>query len=206
MVDHLVYAVPDLQAGAEAIAARLAAAPSPGGSHASWGTANVLLGLGGRRYLEVVAPDPDQPPPGGPRPFGLDGVVAPALAAWCVEPPDLDAAVAAVRTTGHDITDPIEMSRRTPGGGLLTWRLALPANPEPPAEVVPFLIDWGSTPHPGLSAPSTVTLTGLSAEHPDPSSVRRVIDALGLELAIAEGPAPALIAVFDTEVGRVELR
>lgn len=205
-MDHLVYAVPDLQAGSEAITARLAATPSPGGSHGSWGTSNVLLGLGGRRYLEVVAPDPDLPPPAGARPFGLDGVVTPVLAAWCVEPPDLDAAVAAVREAGHDIDDPVEMSRRTPGGELLTWRLALPANPEPPAEVVPFLIDWGSTPHPGGGAPSSVTLTALTAEHPDPSSVRRVIDALGLDLAIVDGPAPALIAVFETAVGRVELR
>lgn len=206
MIDHLVYAVPDLQAGAEAVAARLAAAPAPGGSHPSWGTSNVLLGLGGRCYLEVVAPDPDLPPAAGPRPFGLDGVVTPALAAWCVEPPDLDAAVAAVRAAGYDTNDPVELSRRTPGGEVLTWRLALPVSPEPPAEVVPFLIDWGSTPHPGDSAPSSVTLSSLSAEHPDPSSVRRVLDALGLDLAIAEGPAPALVAVFDTDAGRVELR
>jgi hypothetical protein len=206
MVDHLVYAVPDLQAGTEAIEARLAATPSPGGSHESWGTSNVLLGLGGRRYLEVVAPDATLAPPAAPRPFGLDGVVTPALAAWCVEPPDLDAAVAAVRAVGYGISDPMEMSRRTPGGELLTWRLALPVSPEPPAEVVPFLIDWGSTPHPGASAPSTVTLVGLSAEHPDPSSVRPVIEALGIDLTVVDGPAPALVAVFQTEAGRVELR
>jgi len=51
-----------------------------------------------------------------------------------------------------------------------------------------------------------VTLTALTAEHPDPPSVRGIIDALGLDLAIVDGPAPALIAMLETAMGRVELR
>ena len=71
-LDHLVYAVPDLAAGVAAITALLGVAPSPGGPHPGLGTRNFLVSLGESCYLEIIGPDPEQPQPSRPRPFGLD--------------------------------------------------------------------------------------------------------------------------------------
>lgn len=205
MLDHLVYAVPDLIAGIEKVQAMLGAMVSPGGGHERWGTRNALLGVGSRRYLEVVGPDPDAPGHATARPFGIDDLPGPRLATWCVAPPDLDKALESLRRVGYDPGPPIEMSRRTPGGTLLSWRMAMPPGALPAGGVLPFLIDWGTTPHPSESAPSNVTLTRLSAEHPNPRTVRRVLDMLGVDLPIRKRTRPGLIAEFETPNGRVEL-
>lgn len=204
-LDHLVYAVPDLHAGIAAVEARLAAVLLPGGRHAAWGTRNALLGLGGRRYLEVIGPDPDAPPPSRPRPFGIDELTAPRLATWCAAPADLSAAVAALREVGIDLGDPVEMDRHTPGGDVLVWRLAWADGALPGGGLVPFLIDWGSTPHPSASAGSSVSLAGLTAEHPNPAAVRPALAALGSDLTVVRGSEPRLRAVLDTPSGRIEL-
>src|SRR5258705_11727919 len=87
MIDHLVYASADLRSASASIAELVGVAPTPGGRHVGHGTHNELLSLGGATYLEVIGPDPDQLPPDGPRPFGIDDLRTPALVAWCVRPP-----------------------------------------------------------------------------------------------------------------------
>jgi hypothetical protein len=88
---------------------------------------------------------------------------------------------------------------------MLFWRLTYP-RVRLEAGLVPFLIDWGQGPHPAESAPRGVQLLGLRAERPDPESIRGQLLALELELDVAAGAAPALIASLDTRRGRVELR
>lgn len=97
------------------------------------------------------------------------------------------------------------MSRRRPDGVLLEWRLSRDA-PDPARLVVPFLIDWGSAPHPADTAPAGVTLVELRAEHPDPDAVRAELEALGAVIPVDAGTEPALAATLDTPNGRVVLR
>jgi hypothetical protein len=78
-MDHLVLATPDLAATVAWFATSTGVAPSRGGQHLGLGSANYLVGLGGRRYLEVVGPDPDQSAPAGARPFGFDLLSAASL-------------------------------------------------------------------------------------------------------------------------------
>jgi hypothetical protein len=91
------------------------------------------------------------------------------------------------------------MTRDAPGGRI-GWRLTLRAEPAGDG-LVPFLIDWGGTPSPALTAAKGCSLLELRAEHPEPAGVRRTLAALGIDLAISRGPAPALRARLSTPNG-----
>ena len=51
---------------------------------------NTLLALGPRTYLEIVAPDPNQPEPAAPRPYGVDGVTRAGLVGWALTRDDIE--------------------------------------------------------------------------------------------------------------------
>jgi hypothetical protein len=85
------------------------------------------------------------------------------------------------------------------------WRFTDPATVACDG-IVPFLIDWGTTPHPSATAPDGGALVSLRAEHPEPSSVERSLLALDLDMAVARRDAPALVATIRTRSGDVELR
>jgi len=61
-----------------------------GGQHLGLGTRNALVALGPESYLEIFAPDPDQPPPPRPRAFGVDTLKAARLVAWFVRGQNLE--------------------------------------------------------------------------------------------------------------------
>jgi hypothetical protein len=200
-LDHLVYAVPDLAAATRDFAATTGLVPAEGGRHLGRGTRNVLVGFGETSYLEIIGPDPDNPAgPGVAMPFGLDALTRPRLVTWAVHPADLEVAAAASAAAGADLGEIWPLSRRTPAGALLEWRLAS-VHPAPLDGVTPFLIDWGATPHPAPALPR-LTLRGLRATHPDPDAVSAVLDALGVRLDVEPGP-PGLAALLDTPRGPV---
>ena len=199
VLDHLVYAVPDLAAGVRDLEARLGARQTPGGSHPGLGTRNSLLRIGDRVYLEVVGPDPEQPaPPGG---LWLTGspVPLPALVTWAARSADLDGLAAG--PGGHLLGPVRSMSRIRPGGERIAWTLTMPGKPLPRQGIIPFFIDWGDTPHPCAELPDQgVRLVRLSGRHPDPEVVRRELDRLGVGLGVAAGRA-GLVAVLETPTG-----
>ncbi|MBO2445743.1 VOC family protein [Actinomadura barringtoniae] len=199
MIDHLVYAAPDLSAAVADIARRTGVDPIPGGPHVGLGTRNHLLGLGGPTYLEIVGPDPDQPAPDAPRPFGVDDLTAPALVAWAVATSDIDAAVARARAAGYEPGPAHDMSRRRPDGRVLQWRLTPLIT-----GLVPFLIDWGDTPHPAAELP-VVPLISFEAVHPEPDAVRADLAALGAELPVRQGGRELLTARLQGREGVVSL-
>lgn len=202
-LDHLVLATPDLAATVAEVARLTGTRPVPGGAHPGQGTANFLLGLGEGAYLEIIGPDPDQADPGRPRPFGIDGLTEARLATWAVRVQGLDEAVAASREAGYDPGEPWGMSRHAPDGANLTWRLTLDKDGRHRG-VVPFLIDWGRSPHPSADLPA-VPLVGLEGVHPHPERVEPHIEALGAKLPLKAANRPALAATVFGETGLVVL-
>ena len=205
-VDHLVYAAPDLEAAVEELEMRLGVRAAAGGRHPAEGTRNFLMALGPAVYLEIVGPDREAPAPSRLRWFGIDGMAEPRLVAWAAREGDLDGAKARAAGAGVTLGPVASGSRVRADGQLLSWRFT---DPRVVVEggVVPFLIDWGRTPHPALSAPRGAILQGLRAEHPEPGRAAGAISALGLDLPAARGREPALIATIQTPRGEVvELR
>ncbi len=205
MLDHVAYGVPDLDAACHELAERLGVGPMPGGQHRGLGTHNAILALGEGAYLEVIAPDPNQPPPSRPRPFGLDALDDPRLVAWAAKAPDIESRVERARSAGYDPGNVIKLGRNLPDGGRLEWRLTFPEELAGDG-LVPFLIDWGSTPHPSITAPQGCTLLSLRGEHTQPELVRPLLQALEVDLEVANGRAPTLVATLQTPNGEIDLR
>ncbi|MDQ1425441.1 MAG: hypothetical protein QOD72_2939 [Acidimicrobiaceae bacterium] len=202
-LDHLVYAVADLTDAVDDLERRLGVRAAPGGRHVGRGTHNALLSLGEARYLEIIAPDPSQPNVTTARPFGVDGSAQPRLAGWAWRVDGIDDAIARARQHGYEPGDAVAMHRVTTEGVRLDWRLTLNATGGGP---VPFLIDWGQTPHPSGAASSGLSLLSLCIEHPDPNTIAAAMTALGADAEVVAGPQPALVATFDGPAGQVELR
>ena len=153
-LDHLVVAAGTLEEGAAWVEARLGVAPVPGGKHATMGTHNRLLGLGAAEYLEVIAIDPDAPPPARPRWFALDSPAmrarlarGPALIHWVVRSDDI---VAAARECPEPL-DILALSR-----GEYRWRIGVPPDGRLPCEGrAPTIIQWEGDKHPARALPDS---------------------------------------------------
>jgi hypothetical protein len=207
LVDHIVYATPDLDLGIQRIEEALGVRASAGGQHPGRGTRNALIALGPGRYLEIIGPDPEQPNPQAPRTFGIDDLKLPRLVAWAARASDLDRQANEARRQGVAVGEVAAGSRKRPDGLLLSWRYTAPqAAMALGGGVVPFWIDWSQTPHPSGTAPAGATLVGLRAEHPEPERIRSVLQKMGIPLPVSAGPRPVLIATIESSRGRVEIR
>ena len=203
-LDHLVLAAPDLAAAVRTFAERTGVEPTRGGSHIGLGTANFLVDLGNGGYLEIIGPDPEQPDPVMPRPFGIDELTEPRLVTWAVRTDDIAALVADARAGGYEPGEPRAMSRRTPDDELLEWQLTAPRFDYADG-LVPFVIDWGDSPHPTTRPIPRITLREFRAVHPDPASVRPALAAMRVDLHIDIGEPAELRAIVDGASGPVPL-
>ncbi|MDA3644151.1 VOC family protein [Saccharopolyspora indica] len=190
LLDHVVIAGPDLADLVNWFAERTGVTAAPGGVHPR-GTANALIaltigGLRGPQYIELIGPDPGSELI--PDVFGIADLDRPRIVTYAIRPDDIDATVARARNNGYDPGDVTDLSRRTPDGDLLEWRLARGDGSRPD---VPFLIDWGHTPHPGLADVPALELLSLQRIEPDPEPTHRAVAAHGLEAS----------AVADTITG-----
>jgi Glyoxalase-like domain len=205
MVDHLVYATPDLNTGIERLETLLDVRASPGGQHPGRGTRNALISLGPRTYIEIIGPDLEQAKPDRARQFGIDDLSEPRLVTWAAKESDLAKHVDEARKHGITLGELGNGSRKRPDGLLLTWRYTDPRTVVADG-IVPFFIDWGRTPHPAESAAPGGRLVSLRAEHPDADRVQTMLGQLGVALPVTRGSKPTLIATIDSSRGRVELR
>ncbi|NLG21228.1 MAG: VOC family protein [Actinomycetales bacterium] len=202
-IDHVILAGPDLTELEQYAEAHLGVRARPGGSHPGMGTRNSLIGLGGQCYLELIAPDPDQPAPAAGRPFGVDGLTGPTVTGWALRVQGIADWVAAARERGTDPGDPRPMSRTRPDGTELAWQLTPPDTALDGA--VPFLIDWGDSPHPSEGL-EVVKLVSFRARHPEAASLSSALEALQaprgpIQVRVGEPPRlSVVIATPDEEV------
>ena len=200
LLDHVVIAGPDLAALVAWFADRTGVEAEPGGVHPT-GTANALVaftvdGVRGPRYLELIGPDPARVDRAVPTRFGIAELTAPRVVTYAVHPAGIADVAARARDAGEDPGPVADLSRRTPAGALLEWRLTHPRGARPD---VPFLIDWGSTPDPGTTIRPAIELVAFTQTATDAARTERARSALGL--------APGSLAALSSgETDRYRLR
>ncbi len=197
-IDHLLIGAPDLASGVAWVADQFGVTPTPGGRHPGLGTHNALTGLGGARYLEVIAPDPEGTGL-APHFAWLAACSTPRFATWAAVAEDLAPIAAALDAAGLRHSGITAGSRRRVDGSLLEWWTLFPVETE--GGLVPFFIRWKDpSQHPALFLPHSLRLEALSFAHPDPERLAKVLATVGLEERIGEGASPRLLATIRGSV------
>jgi catechol 2,3-dioxygenase-like lactoylglutathione lyase family enzyme len=207
VIDHILYATPDLQASVEDLNRRFGVRLSPGGRLPSLGTRNYLADLGGRTYFEVLGPDLDLPDPVNERPLGIDRLTGPRLSTWAARVTDLDEAVRTATAHGCRYDPVVAMSRDRGDGVHLAWRAAALADGQTFGGVIPFLIQWESDAYAAELSTKGVRLVSLSVSHPEAATVRAHLAVLGLAdcVTVRQAAEPSLRVLLKTPAGEVTL-
>jgi hypothetical protein len=167
------------------------------------GTHNLLLRLGEAMFLEVIAVNPNAQSPSRPRWFQLDqpwSACESRLACWVARTDDIHAVLAGVR---EPLGTAEPMFR-----GASRWLISILEDGRLPlGGVAPALIEWQTHPHPAAGLQDMgCRLVTLELLHPDPETVRAVLDDIKLVapevvLSVRQAGAPGLVAHIDTPHG-----
>lgn len=211
--DHVVVAARTLDEGVAWCEAMLGIAPAAGGRHALMGTHNRVFSMATpacpRAYFEIIAIDPQAPPPGRIRWYDLDDAAlqaalarGPQLVHWVLGCDDIEDRCRRLADAGIDRGRVLDVERATPEGPL-AWRISVRDDgARLAAGALPTLIQWGAR-HPVDSLPpSGVTFESLRVAAL-PAAAASICAAPCVDV-VDEGPA--LTATLHTPRGRIELR
>lgn len=202
-VDHLMWGAADLAEGVAEIRRLFDADPVPGGAHPGLGTCNALLGLADGRYLEIIAPDPNQPNAGGFA-AALADLAHPALITWALRSRDLPGVARQLAGEGIETRGPVATRRTTPDGVELAWELLFPRGYDL-GTLMPFFIDWGDGGHPADDLQPAGTLEAITVESPHATALRRLLGNVDVPLVVRDAGEPAFHAIIVTAQGDIVL-
>ena len=207
-VDHLVVAARTLDDGVAWCETTLGVTPGPGGKHPLMGTHNRVFAIASpafpKSYFEIIAIDPQAPPPPRKRWFDLDDAAlqrtlqdGPQLVHWALRCDDIEARCARLRAAGIERGEVLAASR-----GPLSWRISVrPDGARLAGGALPTLIQWDSA-HPGDAMPASgVELRGLDCA-PLPAAAWRECAVPGVRVV----PGASLAAHLFTPRGELTLR
>src|SRR5712671_5963938 len=99
MLDHILLGCNDIQRGIAFVEQHTGVRAAFGGVHPGRGTQNALLSLGIRRYLEIIAPDPQQNASAELASM-LKKLTEPRLVGWAAHPGDIQVLAADLAKAG----------------------------------------------------------------------------------------------------------
>jgi len=215
-IDHLVVAAHTLEQGVQWCKATLGVTPRAGGEHPLMGTHNRLLPIATdqypRAYLEIIAIDPEAPPPGRRRWFDLDDPALqhavqqqPRLVHFVASTGDAAASLKALRQLGIE-RGPLVHADRPTTEGMLRWQISVRRDGQRLFYGgLPTLIQWNDA-HPADAMPdSGLALQSLRVSHPRLPDLQAAHGAIGLQGVGAEQGPPNLVATLATPKGLVVL-
>lgn len=201
-IDHVLLGVSDLDHGIAWVEQRTGVRAAVGGVHPGRGTRNALLSLGPRCYLEIIAPDPQQPllPPAQP----LAALHEPRLYNWAIHTEDIEAAAKRAVAAGFAIEGVAGGSRTRPDGKVLRWKTCRLKDDR--GGMLPFFIQWdrGSV-HPSEDAPGGCNLLRFWSQAPSVREMDGQYQGLGVDISVVHAEKPALQATIKTPKGQVEV-
>jgi hypothetical protein len=207
-IDHVIYAVDDLDSAGATLFDREGLASVQGGRHAGWGTANRIVPLG-ETYLELIAVVDVEEAEGSQFGRAVRRALTEdhSLVGWVVATDDIDAVAKRLDLEVE------EKSREAADGSTLSWRVA-GLERATKTGALPFFVQWEvpSEQHPGAANvrhdadPRGIAWVEVCADEPDEVRDWLGDDANDLAVRITGGD-PGLAAVaIDTDGGEIVLR
>ena len=203
-LDHILQGVPNVDAAVDDFERVTGVRPVPGGEHPAFGTSNALVSFSDGTYFEIIGPGPGVEGNNLGGPFAL--LDDRRLIAFALASSDLDVVADRVRAAGFEAQGPIQGARTTPDGENLEWQMLVVGGHDF-GDFVPFLIDWGDSPHPATTAPTGLSVERFEVRHPEADVLGQIYrDLLGAEVETVEADHSMLDLVMDTPKGRVAFR
>jgi hypothetical protein len=202
-LDHILWAAPDLSEGEKIIADLTGVAPARGGSHPGLGTRNSLMGLDLGSYLEIISPDPAQDLKGN-RGGRIAALPRAGVMTFAIATDEIESLAAAAQREGLTVQGPVAMHRARPDGVRLDWTI-LYLEDSRFGEAIPFVIDWGASPHPSESVPAGCQLREFVVLHPEAEALARIYAALEIPVPVKRAPYPGFIAELSAANGDIVL-
>ena len=205
-IDHIVYAVSDLESGIAELQQKLGVKAQIGGRHSTQGTKNALINLDKDCYLELLCIDEENSQIQPPRWMGIDLYTKSQITRWALKSSQIEQGAAILKSYHPDMGKLFGGSRNVADGSVLKWNMCLPlAAPE--VEIAPFLVDWSQSEiHPSKRMPDmNCKMLDFYAIHPNPESYANVMEKFGIDLRIERGENISLRLVLECPNGKVEI-
>ena len=212
-LDHLVVAANHLDEGRAWARETLGVEAASGGKHEGLATHNALIKLDGKRYLEIIAIDPDAGAANFPRWFGLDTadvrehiMHGPRLVAWVARCVGATDAIVRLAQTPNYAANVVRPASR----GGFHWRFAFtPDGARIAGGALPHLIQREGDAHPcDRLIDVGVSLTALMLAAPEPNVVSNMLQSLcfvDARVQVGQSTTANLVAIVQTPVGSVVL-
>ena len=202
-IDHIVYAVPNLEIAMEQFEKATGVLPVFGGYHLTKGTKNALVNLGNQCYLEILAIDDQNTNIAPPRWMGIDLIQQPLVTRWCLKSSNLQRDSEHLQRINPMLGVINGGQRKTSNGDILAWKMILPLA-TPAVDVLPFMVDWRkSTVHPTDNLLPTVGLERIQLFHPQPEKQNSILRNLQVEIDVQEAPTASIKMHLKTPKGLV---
>ncbi len=214
-LDHIIWAAADLAHATQRFESLTGIRPQYGGRHASGLTHNALVALGGRCYLEILAPTGDDASDDDEWSRFARATPEPRLLTYCMRSPlPLHELAPIAAAEGCSLGSVAANGRTTPDGVALSWQWLAPKQPSF-GRAFPFFIDWQDSPHPAESfaaaqpdaahAATTIRLAHFAVGHPEAATLAALLTRLGSPIATYVAPDLEFQLQLDTPRGTVTL-
>lgn len=205
-IDHIVYAVSNLEESIAAFEKKLGVRPIFGGYHTTFGTKNALVNLGHHVYLELLAVDELNTKVSPPRWMGVDLLTKNQITRWAITSNTLEKDSQVLQKYKPKMGSIQSGSRNTTDGFVLQWQLIMPL-PAPEVELVPFVLDWSETEkHPAELLPNMgCQFVEIYGTHPNAKELTGVLNELNCGMKIQKADRISLRLVINTPKGTIEI-
>jgi hypothetical protein len=205
-IDHFMLGYHNLDKGIQWFRAHTGIEPVFGGRHPGRGTQNAMVSLSPEIYLEIIAPDPDQPSNAFTESL-MSIRVAPALITWALATSDIQQLKAGFKTDKIESSEIVEGSRKREDRSILKWKMLYAHSTDiryfsPSA--IPFFIEWENMDlHPARTSPQGCNLLSFTAHHSEANRYIRSLKRAGFNAPFVQSQEMNMELVINSPRGEV---